>query len=436
MNLSNSFQIRLLTIVYIFFLFSCKKKDEILPDISVSNPSTNSQYYALQDEIPCSGTVSDDVELDRIEYQLVTTTGSPVMPKEIDIPNSNPYSFNKGYELDDIHLNSGTYMMKIEVFDKAGNSKSIFREVIIFGVPRTKQGVFYVADNSGSFTLGRIDSLDQDSIPIATFPDYGGMEINNYDQQLFYMGYESVDLIAFNTRNYTYDWTIDNLANPPGTYYFHELNYSEDQYLMVSLFDDQVLKRYKDGSGTGNVVLNYSGGQPETTFKDGNFIYVESLTLGTGIRRFQRYFFNSGVYDEDYTAPFDFKKILKKSTNELLVLGNSGGQAQLRIFYTNGGNFFQPLNLLPGEFIDAFQIDDDNYLIIQDGGIYAYTYSSNNLITVISGSGILSADYDVVNDRIYVGIANAIRIYSASGVFLQNIPVSGDVINLKVHFNK
>lgn len=436
MNFRNSYQIKLLTIVNIFLLLACQKKDEILPQLTVSSPNTNSQYYAIEDAIVCAGQASDDVELDRVEFQLQSSTGSPVMPKMVRFADVNPFDFAVNYELDDIQLESGNYLMKITTYDKANNFKSIYREVIIFGVPRVKQGVFYVADNGSSFTLGRIDSLDQDSIAIGNFPDFGGMTINNYDQQLFYMGYESTDLLALNSRNYTIEWSLSNFANPPGTYYFHELNYSSDGYLSISLFQNEVLKRFQDGSGTGNILLNYIVGRPETTFKDGSFLYVESLNPGTGIRRFQRYFFGSGVFDEDYAIDYDFRKILAKGNDELLIFGEASGQAIMKIFYKNGGNYFQPLNMQTGSFIDAFRIDDNNYLIVQDQSVSAYTYSNNNLITTIGENGILSADYDIVNDRIYLGFANLIKVYSSSGVFIRNIPVSGDVINIKVHYNK
>ncbi|MCB0479096.1 MAG: hypothetical protein KDC84_13085 [Crocinitomicaceae bacterium] len=435
MKLKNSFQIELLTIVYIFLLMGCQKKDLERPTLTVSNPLTNSQFYALEDSIYCSGTATDEVALDRIEIQLQSSTGSPVQSKLVRFASSNTLNYNVEYPLNDLHLESGNYLLKTTAFDKAGNSYSIYREIIIFGVPRVKQGVFYVADLGGNFTLGRIDSLDQDSTAIGVYPDFGGMEINNYDQQLFYMGYESVDLLAFNTRNYTIEWNVPNLANPPGTYYFHQLNFSSD-HLTISLFNDEILKRYKNGGAYGNVVLNYNGGQPETTFKKGDYLYVESKDIGTSSRKFQRYFYSTGSFDEDFTIGFDYRKILSKSSSELVIFGESGGQSQLRIFYENGGNYFQPLNLLPGSFIDAFQVDDNNYLIVQDNGVYAYTYSNNNLITNFTENAILSAAYDDLNDRIYLGFSNLIKVYSSSGIFVRNIPVSGNVVNIKVHYNK
>ncbi|MEZ4937962.1 MAG: hypothetical protein R2799_10275 [Crocinitomicaceae bacterium] len=435
MNFRNSYQIELLTIVYIFLLMGCQKKDTVRPQLTIYNPLGNSQYYAQQNNIYCSGKATDETALDRVEIQLQTISGNPVLPKVIRFADANSFTYNIDYSLDNIHLESGNYMIKTTAYDKAGNSFSIYREVLIYGVPRVKQGVFYVAENGGSYTLGRIDSLDEDSTAIGVYPDYGGMAINNYDQQLFYMGYESVDLLAFNSRNYSIEWILPNLANPPGTYYFHQLNFSED-YLTISLFDDQILKRYKNGTGSGNILLNYIGGQPETSLKKGNYLYVESKSLGTAIRKFQRYFFSTGTLDEDFSIPFDFKKIFSKNDDELLIFGESGGQAHVRVFFENGGNYFQPINLFAGNFVDALQIDNNRYLIVQNGGVYAYTYSTNNLIQEITESNILSADYNSVNDQIYLGFANMIKVYSSSGALIRNIPVSGNVVNLKIHFNK
>jgi hypothetical protein len=418
------------------FLISCKKKDEVRPELSITSPANNTQYYALEDYILCAGTVSDDVELDRIEFQLQTTSGSPVMPKKIVSPDSNPYQYSYGYFLEDIHLESGSYKMKTEVYDKAGNSMSQYKDVIVYGVPRAKEGVFYISESGGSYTLGRIDSFDVDSTAISVFNDYAGFEINNYDQEMFYMGFESENLLAINTRNYTTDWSLDNQANPPGTYYFNTLNFSSDRYLLVGIFQDEILKRFHNGSGSGNINLNYGNGQPETMYKDGNFVYVESRNIGTGQRVFQRYFFNSGIFDEQYLMDFDFRQILGKGTDELLIFGELAGQAIMKIFYKNGGNFFQPLSLLPGAFVEAFRVDDDNYLIVQDQGVYLYTYSSSNLITRISETNIISADYDELNNQMYLGFANMVKVYSTTGLFIRNIPASGNILNLKVHYNK
>lgn len=436
MNLFNSFQVRLLTIVSILILASCKKKDEVPPIMSLTSPGLNSQYYASDDFILCSGTVSDDVELDRVEFQLRTMTNSPAMGKRVVFLSQNPTTFNFGYFLDDIHLNSGSYRMKIEVFDKSGNSSSNYVEVIVFGVPRAKQGVFYVSESAGSYTLGKIDSLDLDSAAVGVFNDYAGFELNNYDQLAYFMGYESEDLIAFNSRSYSVNWSMNNLANPPGTYYFNQLNYSEDRSLIVSLYQDDALKLHYNGSGGGSIRLNYSNGQPELCYKDGNYCYVESKGIGNGVRSFQRYFYNSGTLDENYFINYDFKRILKKGADELLIFGETAGQAIMKIFYKNGGNYFQPIILNPGAFIEAFRKDDNNYLIVQSQGVYLYSYSTTNLITKINESNILSAAYDDLNDRIYLGFANMVKLYTSEGMFIKNIPISGNIINLKVHYNK
>jgi len=436
MNLSNSFQIGLLTIVSIVLLSACKKKDEVRPELSVNKPITNTQYYATVDYILCTGTASDDIELDRIEFQLRTTLGKPALGKKIVFPDSNPYNYSYGYFLDDIHLENGTYKMKIEAFDKAGNSNAIYKEVIIYGVPRGKQGVFYISESSGSFSLGRIDSLDVDSTVLAVFNDFGGFEINNYDQKMYFMGYDTEDLIAYNTRTYTESWRLDNQSNPPNTYYFNQLNFSSDRYLSISLYQDQVKNLLYNGGGAGAINLNYQNAQAELIYKDGIYAYVESRSITGGNRLFQRYFFSSGAFDEQYSIDYDFREMFSKGSDELIIFGENGGQALFKIFYKNGGGYFQPIILNSGSFVDAFKINDDNYLIVQSQGVYLYTYSNTNLITKISEANILSADYDVLNDQIYLGFANLVKVYTSGGTFLRNIPTSGNIINLKVHYNK
>ena len=125
MNLSKSFQIGLLTIVSMFFLLACKKKDTEAPILSVQNPGNNTQYYVLDDFIYCTGKVSDNAQLKRIEFQLQTNDGSPVMARRLIYVDSNPYDFIYGYELDDIRIESGSYKMKIEVFDSVRLSISV-----------------------------------------------------------------------------------------------------------------------------------------------------------------------------------------------------------------------------------------------------------------------------------------------------------------------
>lgn len=436
MNLSKSYQIGLLTIVYIFLFSACKKKDTVLPQISVTSPGTNTQYYVLQDYIPCIGTVSDDVELDYIEMELVDGSGIPVMGKKPIQPDSNPYDFSSSYPLDDIHIESGNYKMKITVYDKAGNYRSKFIDVIIFGVPRAKRGVFYTAETGGNYYLGKIDSLDQDSSYLYSYNDYGGMEINNYDQQLFYMGYDSEDLMAINSNSYQVDWTLNNQANPPGTYYFHQLHFTADRYLLINLYQDEILKRTYYNAGAGNVELNYTNAQAESVLKDGNYLYTESVHIGTGNRRFQRYFFNSGGFNEEYAIDYDFKKIFNKNADELLIFGESGGNGVMKIFYKNGGNYFQPVSLNAESFVDAFQIDSNNYIVVQGQSVSKYGYQTSNFYTIINEPNILSADYDDLNDQIYLGFANMVKVYTGNGQFVRNIPVSGNVINLKVHYNK
>ena len=116
---------------FIFLLiFSCKKEDSLPPELSVSAPLSMSSFDVL-DNILVSGSASDESSIEWVEIKLLNgNLGSASAPIVLTTNELN-FEFSASLFVDDIHLSSGNYFIKVSVFD-GKNTTSYFVEISSF----------------------------------------------------------------------------------------------------------------------------------------------------------------------------------------------------------------------------------------------------------------------------------------------------------------
>ena len=206
-------------IILLATLFTaCKKSgDNIPPTIEITVPAYMSGFQVF-DFVNVEAIVRDESQLQAITVDIQNQNFNNVIPT-ISVPiTGNPQQVSESAYLNDIHLESGVYYLKVWASD-GFNERSVFREITVTGVPLSINNMFVISNPVSSeqswsvFTSGSL-------VPFHTFEsEYGGAAVNSYFQYLYTMGAESDDLVAYHPVIVDTLWNKKNLGNPPLSYY-------------------------------------------------------------------------------------------------------------------------------------------------------------------------------------------------------------------------
>jgi len=165
MSMKKQYKLHYLWFIFLcIVVFSCKKKDEEEPSLSIITPFTG-QKFSYTPTIDVSGSVNDNKELQAIEVSVLDNQfklASGVVRYPI---SKNAKSFSVSYEVTDVYLPQGKYHIKVQAIDMANNRKSAFVEIYLDELPLSLRKIYYVGTN-------------EQIISIPTYTNLGAIHLN------------------------------------------------------------------------------------------------------------------------------------------------------------------------------------------------------------------------------------------------------------------
>ena len=137
-------------LLFLCFL-SCDKEDTVPPVVVVNTPLSFSNFDVL-DYITIQGKASDETNIEWVEIKLLNNNLVSVADQIVLYSNDLEYDFNAVLLIDDIHLNSGNYFLKIAVSD-GRNITTSYVELLLSAVPLALKNTYVVSANINSFIL-------------------------------------------------------------------------------------------------------------------------------------------------------------------------------------------------------------------------------------------------------------------------------------------
>ena len=118
-------------VIYLILLIlvSCQKRDELPPLVIVNSPLAMSNYSVL-DYIEIEGSVTDDRSIEWVQIQLLNSSLNSVAEEIVINTNELEINFSETLHIDDVHLSSGKYYIKVSASDGT-NEVSKFIEINI-----------------------------------------------------------------------------------------------------------------------------------------------------------------------------------------------------------------------------------------------------------------------------------------------------------------
>ncbi len=413
-------------------LMSCKKdKDETGPVITFNTPVEN-QSFNVYDYVNVNASIKDDTRLTSVSVSLLDANEN-FAHVSVPVPFTSPsMTLNFQYLLDNIHLETGIYYIKISATDGENNS-NVFQKIYLIEVPKQLKKIFLLSKNTGTQTnLSTIDSTFSSIIPFHSFSgDYLSSSISSYYQQAFVCGNFSGNFtghtLLYNSPKFTVAPIIS--TNPYFTGYFNT-----DRYSYVCRYAGSIFGYDYSGSVfySANAIAGYYA--KSICFNEGYLIAEEKEIFST-TKKLVTYFPN-GSQEKSCILTQDVVQLCEKNSSNVFVFGNIGGQATVQLFDRINNNLWSPypFPLASGSLSCVLQLDSDTYLLGHSNGIiYKYQYSINSVTSYLSGYTALKMKFDGVNNRLYVVEANRVSSFDYSSLALVNSINSTETI-LDLHF--
>ncbi len=422
--------------IYLFvciIAYSCSKdEDTTVPQITINEPYEFMNFNVL-DTVQIRANIYDDKILKSIEIEIVNTNYLPISNKFIIQPNTNDIFIYEEIAIDDIHIKSGTYYLKIRAFDGT-NEKHLFRAINITGTQRKFKGIITInKNNETSYSVFSIDSTQKQ---LFTYDRVFNFSAINHDfQQLYLCGRINGKLNAYNLIDNSLSWEIEADNNPP-TPSFENLYFSNNT-LYLSGYQSYItgFNRFSSIVYTSATTNNY---YPIKTLKTDNLLIVEEKNKTSEIRTLSLYYTPTGSLKNSTYLSFSINSMFVKDQNEIILFGNNQqNQAVLFWFDIDNQTFYSP-HSLPKEFMnDVVKIDQNNYLIATNSNIYWYQLQNNSLSSLINNINAKHIDYEDISQTIIITSNNKLFYYNfPSAIKTGETIMQTQIIDFQLNYNK
>lgn len=425
------FQKYVLIITLLSLLLGCKKRTNDIPQISLSAPA-NLSNHAYGNALNVKGSVSDRNEIKQIKVELLKSDlQSTTVQNAKQLNELNP-NFNVILDLDDIHLESGKYFIKVTAFDGEGFG-SEYLEINYQGAPKTRKGLCGLFEDAGIFSIDSL-SLSNGSWGniLVSSDSILDMEVQSYDQYLIWSANSKLHGKAL--KNIDPSWDKSGAFDFP-EYDFQHLRMTDAVENLLLSRSDGNIQLINSAGGTLQTLPPFQTGYKVKSFiKSDNKFYAILKHYSTGDRKIVHYS-SLGIVQQNYSQQMDVLALFALSNSELLLIGNENNQAKMKVHYTGAGGFYEPYNFGTQKVLDAVALNTQSYIILMNGGLYRYTYTNNNLLQ-LNGNSYKGIAYDQVNNVIAAFTDYQIDFLDVNGQLIQSFTSSKKLYQLKFWFNK
>lgn len=404
--------------------------DEVPPTITVTTP-TNMSSIAFGDVLTVSGNAADDQSLRSIKIELLyNNLNATGLTYEIRV-NSNSYDFTKSFELDDRHLPTSNYYLKVSAIDKAGNRAEKYTELNYGELPKELQGIAMVDKVSGSVYDLYFYDLTTVNFIQSFAGDFQSLLADSYNLLIWLSGGTSGDLLTYDLENSVINWH----QSPQVSFYpyFGKLfQMPSDHNIAMVKGNSTAVTMDKDGIINRTYSLN-STSQGEEIFEQNNYIIIEEVNSNN--HYLTTYIKGTGSYVHQLMFSEDVIAIGKKSKTELFVITSENNNCHLYFYNFMDNSTSEPHAVDPGVLYDLCVIDSDEVIIAHSTGLMRYTVSNNSMVTIASDI-VTQLEYESLSGIIYGLANNNLMLFDHLGNSGGSVTTGINVSEFALYYNK
>lgn len=368
-------------------------------------------HYLFDDIVTVSGTVTDETGLKSVKIELMYPDSRPTgFSYELSVSGLSD-SFTKSFSLDDKHLPSGNYYIKVAAIDLAGNRRSAFTEITYTELPLALEDIFMVSKNGNTnYDLFRADSNNATQFVRNFQGDFQDMIANSHWEQLLFSGGSTGNLINYNPL--INDINFEKTPQPTSKPFFGKLKQlNSDKRMFVSRGNHTAISYDKNGL-VQNTVLFPSVYQPDDIEENGDFLLIEEKSPAQN--NLNVYFRSTHSLKHQMQIQGDVVKILPRNNNEVFLIVGEGTSFHLYVYYVNDNYTYEPSAINSGVVYDACLVNENEIFICHSTGILKYTAINNSMVPI--NSFIASQiEYDKLYNRIVAKSQNEVTFFDRFG---------------------
>ncbi|MFT4525273.1 MAG: hypothetical protein ACI85F_001426 [Bacteroidia bacterium] len=409
---------------------SCKKEDELRPEVTVNFPSDGATYH-VKDTIRVGFEATDNILLESVGVKLLDSEGRLSSTSASAVPGSASYSGILSIILEDKYLETGTYSINVRASDGVNQSLA-FVSVHLIAFPKNRRSIVALT-NSGSAALHRVDSMGLVSPLSVLNHDGGEVCVNNRNDQAIVVGDIDGKVSSIDLLNGGLVWETTSPGQPPAPAFSGATCDGSD--VLISGYNHVILGYNDFGSLIVNKEISATY-RPEELIVAGEHLLVEQVQSGTTNYFMAHYNRASMALQNLLEVPMDVVSICPFNEESVLIFGNDNGQARVFQYSYFENVIWEPRTLEPGSVIDAVKSNGNTYFIAQSDGIYAYTFLPNFLNFIVPSVVSTGLKFDTDRGVLLSSSSNMIQEYTTAGTLITTHQFSEDVVSFDFHYTK
>ncbi|MFZ4550095.1 MAG: hypothetical protein ACOYN4_21785, partial [Bacteroidales bacterium] len=346
----------------------------------------------------------------------------------------NPFTFQGDYVITDPMLPGGKYYLNFKAYN-GENLTNKFVEIQIHELSREMLFPVIVTQNEADKWDAYRLTLNNEWFKFySNTGDYSGCAINSAESQFYMCGNSISNLSAIKLPEGLMQWNVKPVYHQSQRW-FEGILFSYPT-LYVSCAEGNIRGYNKSGKEIYKSET-FPNAEPHHLATTNNFVVVEFVDAYSA-DKFLVAFHNPG--GKMFSSKFyegDVVGLLHTTGERILVFCNNNGQGGI---FQYDATYNSLTNLHPfydGAFVAAAQMDNDNYVVSSNSGVYHYRLSNNSLTPLISECKNAKIAYDNTSQEFYVSSGKELQIYSYPNLVLLNkIQLPDTIVDFHLVFNK
>ena len=415
-------------IVLLILVLGCKKGDEIPPSITIVNPFAMSQFQ-IPFQVNITGNAQDENSIEWIKIVVLNDALAPSSQEILIDVNENSMEFNEWLSVDNIHLNSGAYFVKVSASD-GENIHSSYVEINVLEYPLVLKDIYLISSNNNQTNLFKIDS---NSLELVNQFD-GQFQVANAisKHQYLFIGTDQLgNAFSPNLNQNIWNWSFTTFLST----YFNDSEMSESGDVLHLCCSDGVVRSFTENGTISNTVYSSSQEYFDDFLIVDNYLFIEAYSSSL-VRYLIVYFLESGIEMQRISLINNIIDIVKYNSHQCLFLEQAQSDIEIKM-YDRNSNLSWTLNTINNDSIrDAEYVLNRGLYFVSDVGLWFYNVENNVMSTLILNDEFKKIKYDELNEEFYLLTNDELWLYSLSTGQYQTISTSIDLKDLLLFYNK
>jgi hypothetical protein len=414
-------------------LSACAERDTDPPLITVFTPQENAPFAVL-DTVPVAYQVTDERIVESVTVKLVNQNFIPVSGQVTQTIGKASHNGFAELIIDNRQLESGKYYVLLTATDGT-NDRNAYRSVHVAALPFERRAVYFAdMQTQGNSGIYKVDSLFSSITPfISGGQDIGRVLVHSADNRITLAGIKGTGITQYDLLGSGQRWATSANNQPPAPT-FHDMA-TDGKNIFLSLFTRE-LRGY---SMNGALILNrqFEHDRPHTLYADDQHLLVELREVGGGQNRLMVLRQNNFSEKWLVTLPMQTVAICPRTSSEVFIFGNDGGQARVLLYNTETNGWWEPRQLPSGRILHAVKGDGQTYFLALESGLYAYTYSPNYLNTLRAGEQLQRLRFDRADALLMGASGNSLKVIAPqNGAVIATMSHTDSITDLDIHYTK